>query len=259
LQMDLRGKNVVYLGGFGGIGQKACRELLDRQLRALYVFDLRLNEELLAAWQSAYSNTQIYYHKVDATQRSDLEAAYKAAAERLGHFDLVVNGMGVLDDRHVELTIQLNLLGVINSSLIAVGHMDKSRGGQGGMIVNISSVAGIEPTSRMAVYSASKYGVTGFTRSLAGPYYEPTGIAFVTICPGLTETPLLADMSSKTAYNFDASSTGSGSRSIKRQPVHVCAQNMVKVIEQATNGSAWRLDIGEITQLEFPVMWIPQF
>lgn len=35
--MDLAGKNVVYLGGFGGIGQKACAELLERQLQVHFV------------------------------------------------------------------------------------------------------------------------------------------------------------------------------------------------------------------------------
>ncbi|KAH8273830.1 hypothetical protein KR044_001574, partial [Drosophila immigrans] len=256
-KMDLSGKNVVYLGGYGGIGQKTCKELLDRQLQALVVFDLTLNEQILDDWQSQYPNTEIFYQKVDITQRPDIEAAYKVTAERLGHFDLVVNGMGLLDDRQIELTIQINLVGLINSCLIALEYMDKSKGGQGGMIVNISSVAGIEPTSRMSVYSASKHGVTGFTRSMAGPFLRPSGISFVTICPGLTETPLLHEMHNKTAYSFKTSTT-TGSSTIKRQPSHVCAQNILKVIEQATNGSVWRLDVGEITELELPVMWTPQ-
>lgn len=45
--------------------------------------------------------------------------------------------------------------------------MDKSKGGRGGLVVNISSVAGIQPTAAMAIYSAAKHGVTALTRSLA--------------------------------------------------------------------------------------------
>jgi len=47
---------------------------------------------------------------MDITQKSDIEAAYKATAERFGHFDVVVNGSGLLDDRLVEKTIQINLV-----------------------------------------------------------------------------------------------------------------------------------------------------
>jgi len=76
----------------------------------LAVFDLTLNAEILGDWQSKYPNTTIFYQKLDITQRSDIEAAYKVAVERMGHFDLVVNGMGLMDDRHVELTIQINFV-----------------------------------------------------------------------------------------------------------------------------------------------------
>ncbi|KAL7733487.1 hypothetical protein ACLKA6_004957 [Drosophila palustris] len=252
--MDLTGKNVVYLGGFGGIGQKACAELLERQLQALAVFDLTLNAELLGDWQSKYPNTTIFYQKLDITQRSDIEAAYKVAAERMGHFDLVINGMGLMDDRQVDLTIQINFTGVVNSCLIALEYMDKSKGGKGGMVMNISSVAGIQPTPVMSVYSAAKHGVTALTRCLAGsPNFEQSGVAFIIICPGFTDTPLLHDLQGKTTFQY-----GMALRAIKRQTPQVCAQNMVKVVEMAKNGTAWLLDVGEIKELEFPVMWIPQ-
>ncbi|KAH8302138.1 hypothetical protein KR044_003158 [Drosophila immigrans] len=256
--MDLAGKNVVYLGGFGGIGQKTCSQLLERQLQALAVFDLTLNEQILAEWQFKYPNTKIFYQKVDITQRTDIEAAYKEAVERLGHLDLVVNGMGLMDDRHIELTIQINLMGVINSCLIALDYMDKSKGGQGGMIVNISSVAGIQPTPLMSIYSAAKHGVTALTRSLSNPaYFDRMGVSFVTICPGFTDTPLLHEMADKTTFKFDTPMKMALGL-VKRQPPQVCAENIVKVVEQAKNGSTWLLDVGEIKELEFPVMWTPQ-
>ncbi|XP_030560767.1 alcohol dehydrogenase [Drosophila novamexicana] len=255
--MDLAGKNVVYLGGFGGIGQKVCAELLERQLKALAVFDLAPNDQLLGAWQAKYPNTEIFYQKVDITQKPELEAAYKAAAARLQHFDLVVNGMGLMNDHFVELTIQINLLGLINSSLLALEHMDQTKGGRGGLVVNISSVAGLQPTPLMAIYSAAKHGVTAFTRGLAdAAYYARTGVAFITICPGFTDTPLLADMLDKTTFSFETPMKKIIPK-VKRQPPEVCASNMVKVIEQAQNGGVWMLDVGEIEELDMPVMWKP--
>lgn len=144
----------------------------------------------MAKWKSQHPDTDVFYHKLDITQKSDIDAAYKATAERFGHFDVVVNGSGLMNDRLVELTIQINLvstkklgsslnnfinliylhfqkLGVINSTLTALEYMDKAKGGKGGLIVNISSVAGLQPTAIMAIYSAAKTGVTTFTRAMA--------------------------------------------------------------------------------------------
>ncbi|XP_023178632.2 alcohol dehydrogenase 2 [Drosophila hydei] len=253
--MNLTGKNVVYLGGFGGIGQKVCAQLLERQIKALAIFDLTLNEQVLAAWQTQYPNADIFYQKVDITQKPEIEAAYKAAAERLEHFDLVVNGMGLMNDNFVDLTIQINLLGLIHSSFIALEYMDKSKNGRGGVVVNISSVAGIEPTSLMAVYSAAKHGVTAFTRGLGDSrYFAKTGVAFITICPGFTDTPLLFDMMNKMTFKPHTTVT---KHTHKVQSAEICASNLIKVIEQGKNGGVWLLELGEMKELDMPVMWRP--
>lgn len=70
--------------------------------------------------------------------------------------------------------------------------MSVSKGGRGGMIVNTSSIAGLDPYSCLPAYCASKFGVVGFTKSLAEKNLETQlGIKFVTICPGITKTNLL--------------------------------------------------------------------
>ncbi|XP_036671763.3 alcohol dehydrogenase 1 [Drosophila suzukii] len=256
--MDLAGKNVVYLGGFGGIGQKCVQELLQRPIKALAIFDLTENGQLLADWKSKNPNTDIIYQKVDITQKSDIDAAYKATAERFGHFDVVVNGSGLMNDRLVELSIQINLLGVINSTLTALEYMDKAKGGKGGLIVNISSVAGLEPTALMAIYSAAKTGVTTFTRAMANPiYYAHSGVSFITICPGFTDTGLLEDIGNKTTFTYDTPMLAMFNK-VKRQTAEDCARNLVLAIETAKNGAVLMLELGESQELDMPVMWKPQ-
>ncbi|EDW99767.1 uncharacterized protein Dyak_GE23094 [Drosophila yakuba] len=256
--MDLAGKNVVYLGGFGGIGQKCVQELLQRQLKALAIFDLDANEKLLAEWKDQHPDTDIIYQKLDITQKSDIAAAYKATAERFGHFDVVVNGSGLMNDRLVELTIQINLLGVINSTLTALEYMDKAKGGNGGLIVNISSVAGLQPTAIMAIYSAAKTGVTTFTRAMANPFfYAHSGVGFITICPGFTNTGLLEDIGKKTTFTYDTPMLDMFHR-VKRQSAEECARNLVSAIETSKNGAVLMLELGETTEVDMPVMWKPQ-
>ncbi|XP_017017803.1 alcohol dehydrogenase 1 [Drosophila kikkawai] len=256
--MNLAGKNVVYLGGFGGIGQKCVQELLQRRIKSLAIFDLTENSQVLAEWKSNNPNTDIFYQKVDITQKADIEAAYKATAERLGHFDVVVNGSGLMNDRLIDLTIQINLLGVIHSTLTALEYMDKAKGGRGGVIVNISSVAGLQPTALMAIYSAAKTGVTTFTRALANPiYYAHSGVGFITICPGFTDTGLLDDIGNKTTFDYETPMLAMFSK-VKRQKAEDCARNLVQAIETAKNGAVLMLELGETQDVEMPDLWKPQ-
>lgn len=67
-----------------------------------------------------------------------------------------------------------------------------SKGGRGGTIINMASVGGLDFFSLGPLYSASKHGVIGFTKSLAGKSLEPElGIKFILICPGFTDTTML--------------------------------------------------------------------
>ncbi|XP_002030763.2 alcohol dehydrogenase 1 [Drosophila sechellia] len=258
-EMDLEGKNVVYLGGFGGIGKKCVQELLKKQIKGLAIFDLIVDDDLLAEWKKQNPDTEVFYQKVDITQKSDIDAAYKATAEKLGHFDVVVKGSGLLDDRLIELTIQINLVGVINTTLTALEYMDKSNGGRGGLIVNISSVAGLQPTPLMAIYSTSKTGVTTFTRAMASPiHYAHSGVGFITICPGFTNTGILKDIDKKTTFPFYETRMRTVFSKVKGQTVEVCARNIVHAIETAQNGSVLMLELGEIHELDIPNLCNPQ-
>lgn len=83
-------------------------------------------------------------------------------------------------------------LGTIYTVFAAMNSMTRERGGNGGTIVAVSSVVGVDPCSRVPIYTASKHGVIGFMRSLAQEYYpEVTGIKFVMVCPGLCATALV--------------------------------------------------------------------
>lgn len=88
-------------------------------------------------------------------------------------------------------------------------------------------------------------------------YFAHTGVAFITICPGFTDTPLLDKVVEKTTFTYDTPSKHVIPR-VKRQSPEICAQNLVKVIEEGSNGSIWLLDVGEMKQLEIPPMWRPQ-
>lgn len=258
--MELNNKNIIYLGGFGGIGQKCIEEFLKKDIKNLIIFDLKENSEVLKNLQDSYKSCQIQYIPVDVTKSESIEKAYKQAKEKLDYIDIVVNGCGLMNDRHLDLTIDINLRGVIQSSMVALNYMDKSKGGRGGTIVNISSIAGIEITGMFAIYAAAKHGVTAFSRSMANPlYFNHTGVNFITICPGLTETALLDDLQGKTTLTDYAGPMVTRFAIIKRQSADICAQNLIKAIENNKLGSVWLLDLGELSEVDMPTLWKPTF
>lgn len=108
--MELENKNVIYVGGFGGIGQKCVEEFLKRNIKNLIIFDLTVNSEFLIYLQETYKSCKIHYIPVDVTKSESIVNAYKQANEILDNFDVVVNGCGLMNDTHLDLTIDINLV-----------------------------------------------------------------------------------------------------------------------------------------------------
>lgn len=73
------------------------------------------------------------------------------------------------------------------------------KSGQEGLIVNISSIAGIAPLPLMPAYVATKFGIHGLTLSWGAPeHYNRTKVRVVGICPGATTTPMLTEVANRT-------------------------------------------------------------
>ncbi|MFJ4342809.1 SDR family NAD(P)-dependent oxidoreductase [Streptomyces sp. NPDC088915] len=133
---------------------------------------------------------------LDVRDNDSVHAWVRAAVERFGTVDVVVNnagrsGGGVTADITDELwedVIETNLNSVFRVTrevLNAGGMRSKSRG----RIINIASTAGKQGVVLGAPYSASKHGVVGFTKAL-GNELAPTGITVNAVCPGYVETPM---------------------------------------------------------------------
>lgn len=69
--------------------------------------------------------------------------------------------------------------------------MNKNEGGQGGIIINISSIAVWDMIYTCPTYSATKAGIINLTRGFGHPYhYNKTGVKVIALCPGATITPI---------------------------------------------------------------------
>lgn len=73
-------------------------------------------------------------------------------------------------------------------------RMGKDNGGRGGIIVNIASILGLQPLAGCPIYAGTKHFVVGFDRSIGTPlFYNRTGVKVLTMCPGVTDTPLISE------------------------------------------------------------------
>ncbi|XP_049598133.1 15-hydroxyprostaglandin dehydrogenase [NAD(+)] [Syngnathus scovelli] len=197
--MSLKGKVAVVTGGAAGIGKAFC-EILFKNGAKVVLLDVNpeAGKSLMEALNKEDGPDRALFLICDVRSEEQLKAAFKMAADTFGGIDIVCNNAGVLDEKEWELTLDINLVGVIKGTYAAMEHMSKLNGGRGGVIVNTASMAGIRPLVSCPVYSASKSAVIHFARAMAGAStLAGYGIRFNAICPALVQTDLLDGLNSK--------------------------------------------------------------
>jgi NAD(P)-dependent dehydrogenase (short-subunit alcohol dehydrogenase family) len=133
--------------------------------------------------------------KLDVTRPQDAQAAVEAAVAKCGRIDILVNNAGnffagffeELSPEHVRNQIETLLFGPMNVTRAALPVMRKQRSG---LLVAISSTAGIAGQAFCTAYAAAKFGIEGWMESLA-PEIAPFGIRTMLVEPGFFRTELL--------------------------------------------------------------------
>jgi NAD(P)-dependent dehydrogenase (short-subunit alcohol dehydrogenase family) len=141
--------------------------------------------------------------KLDVTSREDAEAAVKAAVDRFGGIDVLVNNAASfyagyfeeLTPEQMERQLATSLIGPMNVTRAVLSVMRKQRSGH---VVTISSSAGFAGFEFGTAYAASKFGVDGWMESLA-PEVAPFGIHTTVVNPGFFRTELLTKESTNYA------------------------------------------------------------
>ena len=191
----LDGKNVIVTGGGGAIGGAICRRFAGYGAR-IGVFDKNLDGANMVAEEIRNSGGKAFVSGVDIADYDAVGSAILHFETEMGPTDVLVNNAGW--DRFANFVdttpdlwdqlIAINLRGPLNMSHFVLKGM-VARGQ--GRVVNIASDAGRVGSSQEAVYSACKGGIIAFTKTVAREVAR-RGITLNTVCPGPTDTPLLA-------------------------------------------------------------------
>jgi NAD(P)-dependent dehydrogenase (short-subunit alcohol dehydrogenase family) len=137
--------------------------------------------------------------KLDVTSSSDAEAAVRAAVERFGRIDVLVNNAASyyagyfeeLTPEQMDRQLSTSLIGPMNVTRAVLPVMRKQGSGH---VISISSSAGLVGFEFCTAYSASKFGLDGWMESLA-PEIAPFGIRTTIVSPGSFRTELLTEQS----------------------------------------------------------------
>lgn len=192
--MDLSGKSCLLTGCGSGIGRHMAGVLARAGAK---VMATDVDAAGLAQTIAALGGTgeRLRSHALDVRIAGQWEAALSETLRAFGRIDVLMNIAGISRSAYIheaaiariEQHLDINLKGVMLGTHFASVEMVRQRSGH---IVNIASIAGLCPVPGMSLYSGSKFGVRGFTLSVADEL-APHGVYATAICPDAVATPML--------------------------------------------------------------------
>lgn len=237
---------VVVTGGARGIGAATARELVQLGARVAITDVLDTEGKVLA--DQLGSNAIFLHH--DVTSPEDWQNVIVKTQAAFGKVNALVNNAGIVffggitksELADFKKTIDVNLYGVFLGMHFAAPAIDQAGGG---VIVNVSSTAGLQGYAGISAYVASKWGVRGLTKAAALDLARKK-IRVLSVHPGPIRTPMTSQM--------DESMTTTQPIPRFGEPEEVARMIRFMIIEATySTGSEFIIDGGAVTGQIAPV------
>lgn len=193
--MKLKGKTTVVTGASSGIGRAIAMLFAEEGAHVVVAARREKRLDEIAA-EAKKRGQEVLAIRTDVALKSDLDNLIETTIKKHGRIDVLVNNAGVMDDfspvadvtdEMWEKVISVNLTAPFHLCRKSIPIMLEQGGG---VIINISSIAGLRSGRGGAAYTASKYGLSGLTGNTAFMYAD-RGIRCNVICPGAVETEIM--------------------------------------------------------------------
>jgi len=187
---SLKGRVAVVIGGTGELCGAMAEGLAGAGAEVVLV---GRNEQKAAARllriAALKAGAPAWFHAAEATDKAQLQGLLDAVLQRSGRVDIVVNGAGVnsatpyleIAEDEFDRLVRVNLKGVFLGCQVFGKYLVER--GQGGSIINLGSMSGIIPLSRVFTYSATKAAVHNLTKNLAREW-APKNVRVNVLVPG---------------------------------------------------------------------------
>ncbi len=184
----LKGKTAVVIGGTGALCGAMAEGLAGAGAEVVLV---GRNEEKAKARLAkiAAADGKAWFQPADVSAREGIEALRDAVLKRSGRVDIVVNGAGInsptpffeISEEEADRILAVNYKAVFQSCQVFGKYLVDR--GEGGNIINLGSISGLKPLSRVFTYSASKAAVHNLSANLAREW-AAQGVRVNTLVPG---------------------------------------------------------------------------
>lgn len=209
----MKDKVVIVTGGAAGIGKATAERFAEAGAKVI-ICDV--NEELGKATAAALGPEAAFY-KVDVSDRQAVQAWVDEIVAKYGRVDVLVNNAGItrdglfvkvvdgqlvkqMSENDFDLVIKINLKGCFNCAQAVAPYMIKQGGG---VILNASSVVGLDGNFGQTNYVATKSGLIGMTKVWARELGK-FNIRVNAVCPGFTATEMVIAMPEKVLEGMKA-------------------------------------------------------
>ncbi len=189
---DFRGQNVLITGGAMSIGIATAQAFLRRGAQ-VHICSKRLSELRTVENQLSMMGT-LNSVQIDVSDKEQVQHNIEKIYRQLSHVDILVNNAAILwkgdfvdeDYESIDAIVDVNIKGVMYVTRSILPYMIERRKG---VIINLSSSAGLSGHKQLAVYSAAKFAVNGFTEGLDREVRE-YGVRVYALCPRKVETEI---------------------------------------------------------------------
>jgi NAD(P)-dependent dehydrogenase (short-subunit alcohol dehydrogenase family) len=212
---DFEDKVALVTGAGSGMGLATARAFAEAGA-AVVLADVDKDAVQAVAGELTSAGRQAIAVTCDVTDESQTAAMVERAVTTFGRLDMAFNNAGVqappsdAADETAENFDHVNAVNLRGVWACMKHELRQMREQDSGAIVNCSSLGGLVGLPERAAYHASKHGVIGLTKSVAVEY-APKGVRVNAVCPGVIDTPMVADML--------ASQAGAMAEIMKEQPI----------------------------------------
>ncbi|CAH2086743.1 unnamed protein product [Euphydryas editha] len=253
----LLNKSIVVTGGANGIGASIVTKFIEENPKHVAILDVdeESGRKLEKDLATKYNAEKVKFYKCDVINDNELFGIFHEVKEKFGAIDVVVNNAGIAHETMdtYKKEIAINYTAVVTSTLKALQLMRVDQGGNGGTIINISSLAALlQPSPFLFVYASTKSAILHFSNCIGKEeYFNHTNVRVLTLCFGFTNTDILKNSSS-----FDDTINQKIIRNNEHllknnllQSPDIVAQGVVQAYKEGTSGSTWLVNHSKISDI----------